>query len=65
MVETQRAGASGEEKVARALFDRQDSAFSTCAEGENGFFCRADTPLAWTEEEIDDFKTDEVLLRVD
>lgn len=49
VVETHRASISGEEKVDRALFDRQDSAFSTYVEGENGFFCRTDTSLAWTD----------------
>lgn len=48
VLETYRLSASGESCVDRELFDRQDSAFSAYAEGENGFFCRTDTSLAWT-----------------
>ncbi len=49
VVESHRVSRSGQQTVERELFDRQDSSFSTYEEGENGFFCRADTSLAWTE----------------
>lgn len=50
VVETHRQNSSGEVSVDRELFDRQDTSFPTYEKGEQGFYCRTDTALAWPAE---------------